>query len=195
MVIDIIFAIIAAYGFYLGFSKGIIRTIFTILSVAFGLMAAFKFGPATTNLLETTFNNNHPLMFIAGFLLSFVGTMFLIRLFAKGLEGILEKANINIVNQIAGGLLLSSIAILLYSFVFMFAKSSHLIDQEVKDQSLTYDYLEHFPEQVWAVGRQLRPTFEEFWDESVDFMDRLQDMSEKNMERSESEQVFDIEDE
>ena len=76
-------------------------------------------------------------MFIAGFLLAFVLTMFLIRLFARGLEGLLERANINIVNQVAGGLLLSGLMILLYSVILWFGDKSHLIDDATKRQSLT----------------------------------------------------------
>ena len=194
MVIDIIFAILAAYGFYLGFSRGIIQTIFTILSILFGLMAAFKFGPYMTQFLETAFNNDHPLMFIAGFLLAFVLTMFLIRLFARGLEGILEKANINIVNQVAGGLLLSGLMILLYSVILWFGDKSHLIDNATKRQSITYTYLEGFPQEVWKLGKTVKPVFEDFWDHSVEFMDDLEDLSNDGIRRSETEEVFDIED-
>ena len=195
MVIDIIFAILAAYGFYLGFSRGIIQTIFTILSILFGLMAAFKFGPYMTQFLETAFNNDHPLMFIAGFLLAFVLTMFLIRLFARGLEGLLERANINIVNQVAGGLLLSGLMILLYSVILWFGDKSHLIDDATKRQSLTYVYLEEFPQEVWKLGRVIKPVFEDFWEHSVEFMDDLEELSNDGVERSESEEDFDIEEE
>ncbi|MCB0617377.1 MAG: CvpA family protein, partial [Saprospiraceae bacterium] len=120
MVIDIIFVIMAGYGFYLGFAKGIIRTIFTILSFLFGLLAAFKFAPAATKFLETAFDSNNPMMFLAGFLLSFVLTMILIRLVARAIEGFLRTANINIVNQFAGGLLLAGMMTLLYSMVLWF---------------------------------------------------------------------------
>lgn len=193
MVIDIIFAIVAAYGFYLGYSKGIIKTIFTVLSVTFGLMAAFKFGPSLTQFLENTFNNDNPLMFIAGFLLSFVVMMVIIRMFARGLEGLLESANINIINQIAGGFLLSGILILVFSVMLWFGDSSHLVDDSTKEQSITYPYLKAYPQQVWRMGKSMQPMFQEFWDHSIDFMDKLQDMS---VERSESNpDIFDIEDE
>lgn len=188
MVIDIIFAILAAYGFYLGFSKGIIRTVFSIISVLFGLMAAFKFGPSTTELLKSLFTD-HPLMFVAGFLLSFVLTMFLIRLFAKMIEGLLEKANINIINQVAGGVLLSGMMILVYSVLLWFADKSNLVDDASKQQSLTYQYIQHYPEQIWKLGEVLRPTFQNFWDHSIDFMDDLQKLSEENLNRVENQQI------
>lgn len=192
MAIDIIFAIVVAYGFYLGFSRGIIRTVFTVLAYLFGLLAAFKFSPAATRFLETAFNNNNPLMFLAGFLLSFVLTMVLIRMLARGVEGLLKTANINIINQFAGGLLFSGIMVLLYSMILWFAERSTLVDQETRDTSFTYEYLEHFPEQVWAGYAYLKPTFDEFWDETIKFMDRIQ---ENGLERKEGDpNIFDIDD-
>ncbi|MCB0623480.1 MAG: CvpA family protein [Saprospiraceae bacterium] len=193
MVIDIIFVIMAGYGFYLGFAKGIIRTIFTILSFLFGLLAAFKFAPAATKFLETAFDSNNPMMFLAGFLLSFVLTMILIRLVARAIEGFLRTANINIVNQFAGGLLLAGMMTLLYSMVLWFGTQSKLIDEQTKSQSFTYTYLQHYPDRVWAAIKFIQPSVREFWDDSIDFMDQLRDRS---MEQTDGEpNIFDIDDE
>lgn len=174
MVIDIIFAIVLIYGFYLGFTRGIIQTIFTVLSYVIGLIAAFKFSPSATRMLETVFSSTNPLMFIAGFLLAFVGTMLLIRLVARGLEGILETVNINVVNQVAGGALLAAVMVLVYSLILWFADKSTIISDNTKQESFTYDYLEEYPVLVWRSTRQLQPIFVDFWDHTVDFMDRLQ---------------------
>ncbi|MEL7021240.1 MAG: CvpA family protein [Bacteroidota bacterium] len=191
MAIDIIFLIVAAFGFYLGFARGIISTVFTVISFTFGMMAAFKFSPAMTKFLEDVFNTSNPLMFIAGFLLSFVITMVFLRLIARGLETLLETAQINIINQVLGGVLLSAVMILVYSMLLWFSDQSHLVDDASKTQSFTYVYLKEFPGQVWSLGEKLKPTFEEFWDYSVDMMDRLEEMS---IQRTESEpDIYDIE--
>ncbi|MCB0642498.1 MAG: CvpA family protein [Phaeodactylibacter sp.] len=192
MVIDIIFVIVAGYGFYVGFSRGIIRTIFTILAYLFGLMAAFKFAAPATKFLESSFNSNSPMMFVAGFLLSFVVTMVLIRFLARGAEGILKTANINVINQFIGGVFMAGIMVLLYSLLLWFAKVSNLLDEQTKDASFTYTYVQHFPNQVWGVYEYIKPTFKDFWDDSVQFMDRIQEMG---IERAESDpNIFDIDD-
>jgi len=67
-------------------------------------------------------------MFAVGFLLSFAIVMILIRMFAKALEGVLEAANINIINQILGGLITAFVMVLLYSFLLWFGEQSHMID-------------------------------------------------------------------
>jgi len=191
MAIDIIFIITMLYGFYLGFSKGIIKTVFTVLSIIFGLMAAFKFSPAMTDFLESAFSNNNPLMLIAGFLLTFVITMIIIRMIASGLEGVLKTANINIINQLAGGILLSGILILLYSVILWFGDQATLINNEAKGKSITYVYLEKFPGQAKNIAYKVQPIFQDFWNQSLDMMDRLEEM--KVQEESEPN-IYDIPD-
>lgn len=180
------------YGFYLGFSKGIIKTVFTVLSIMFGLTAAFKFAPATTDFLESAFNNNNPLMLIAGFMLSFVVVMVLIRMIARGLEGMLKTANINIINQLAGGVLLGGVLILLYSVILWFGNQATLINDEAKRRSMTYEYLEKFPTQAKGIAYKMQPIFQEFWNQSLDMMDRLEEM--KPVQEESQPNIYDIPD-
>jgi membrane protein required for colicin V production len=189
MVIDIIFVIAAIYGFYLGFTKGIIKTIFNVLSILLGVLGAFKFAPAATKFLETAFGSDNPLMFLAGFLLSFVATMMLIRTFARALEGVLKTANVNVVNQFAGGMLLSLVMVFLYSLLLWFADISGLMES-AKEDSFTYEYLEVMPEKAGDVYEFLKPAIKDFWNGSVKAMDRIKEM---NMEQQEGEpNIFDI---
>ena len=103
MVIDIIFFFMAIFGFYMGFTRGIIKTVFTVLSLLFGVVAAIKFGPSLTRFLESAFDYSNPLMFFAGLILAFMLTLILIRTLASGLEGVLQSANINIINKVGRG--------------------------------------------------------------------------------------------
>ncbi len=193
MALDIIFAICAVWGFYIGFSKGIIDTVFTTLSIVFGLIVGFKFAPDATRFLTKITGVESPLMFVAGFLLAFVLTMALIRLFAAGLENLLEAAHINIINRVAGGLLLGAIFILLYSVLLWFADQSHLVPEDTKNQSMTYDYVKEFPGKVREVYDMLAPDLRKAWEESVEMIDRLK---QETARRTESEPyIFDIDEE
>lgn len=174
MMIDLFFFIFAGYGFFLGFTKGIIRTVFTVLSYVFGLLAAFKLSPAATRFLETALGSENPLLFIAGFLIAFFGTMLLIRFISRALSEGLESANINIINQMAGGALLAAIMTLLYSLVLWFLVESHIVKEEHTAPSVTYPYLEDYPQVAWNALGKLKPIFMEFWDNSVEFMDRVE---------------------
>ncbi len=177
MIIDVVFAIVLLYGFYLGFSQGIINTLFAVLSIFIGLLAAFKMAPAAATFLETLFKSSNPLMFLGGFILTFIVTMFLIRTMARALEGLFRAARINFANQLAGGVVLSGVLIMLLSMLVWFADQSDLIDIATKQESMSYPYLEQYPAQVKTVAVVLRPTFEEFWSQSVDMFDKLEAMS------------------
>jgi len=192
-IIDIFFGIVAIYGFYKGFSQGIIKTVFTIISYLIAIIVAVKFGPDMARLLESFFVSESTLVFLAGTVLTFVLTIILIRLFASSIEKALESANVNIINQVLGGFVLASLFIAMYSVLVLFADRSRLIGEETKQNSLTYEILIPFPGKILNAARYLRPTFEEFWDHSLDFIDRV----DKNVDvkREETDQVYDIEDE
>ncbi len=190
MIIDVIFLIIAGWGFYQGYSKGIIKTVFTIFSIIFGLMVAFKFSPAATRFIETAFHSNSPLNFIAGFLLSFVLTMIIIRMIAQFFERTLQAANINAINKFAGGILLAALYTLIYSLLLWFGDQSHIVTAENSSGSMTYQHLRVFPSKMRGVYEYIKPGFKDFWKESVRLIDQ---MEEKSMEKSESQPtIFDI---
>lgn len=192
MIIDIVFAIVVLYGFYLGFSQGIINTVFTVLSIFIGLLAAFKLAPAMSNFLETLFESSNPLMFFGGFLITFIITMFLIRTVARALEGLFRAARINFINQLVGGVVLSGVLALMLSMLVWFGDQAHLVDEGTKSQSMTYPYLKQYPQQIKGVAHVLRPTFEEFWDQSVDMLDKLEGMSLNSADNE--PRIYDIQD-
>ncbi len=189
MAIDIMFGIMVLIGGFIGFTRGIIKTVLSVLSIVFGFMAGFKFaGPMTTFLKQST-GQDKPLMFLAGFFLSFAIVMILIRMFAKGLESILQSANINIINQIMGGFITAAVMVLLYSYILWFLEQSHLIDDATKRQSMTYAYVKEFPGQAQNVFIEIKPIIKDFWDQSIDMMDQLEEMG---VEKTSNEKVYDI---
>lgn len=193
MIIDVIFLIVAGWGFYQGYSRGIIKTVFTVFSIIFGLMVAFKFSPAATRFVETAFHSNSPLNFIAGFLLSFVLTMIIIRMTAQFFEKTLQAANINAINKVAGGMLLGALYTLVYSLLLWFADQTHIVTPENSKDSLTYQQLRVFPSKMKSVFEYIKPGFQDFWHESTRFIDKMQ---EKSLEKTESQPtIFDIPDE
>lgn len=182
--------IFLVYGFWVGFSRGIIGTVFTVLSYVFGALAAMKLSPSVTRLLEEQLSPN-PLMFLLAILLTFVGTMMLLRLVGRSLEGVLKSVNINIVNQIMGGTLSAAFMILIFSVLMGFAAASKLVDDKTMQTSMSYPYVKEFPKQMRVVYEKAKPIFLTFWDESTEFMDRVEEMTEKT---DGNPDIFDIED-
>lgn len=193
MWIDIALLAVVVLGFSVGFARGLIRTTFNILSYAFGVIAAMRFTPTMTDFLKRTFNDDSPLMFLAAIIITFAAAMLFIRLLARGLEGLLETANINIINQVAGGTLMAAISVLLFSVVLNFILTTTYRDQDldqVTQESRTYPYLADYPDLAMDIFGELKPVLQRFRDYAISVMDQLQGVA----EQSESQDFYDIED-
>ncbi len=174
MSLDLILLVVVAWGFYQGFSHGIIQTVFNWASYFFGLLIAFKMTPTTTAFLVRTSGSANPLMFVAGFLVMFVLVMMLFRLAARGFEGALSVARIGIVNQLAGGILLASTYIMLFSVLCWFAGKANLIDEATKQSARSWPLLEAIPPRAKIVAERVSPIMKEFWNSSINMVDRLE---------------------
>jgi len=145
MIIDILFIAAVIIGFWMGYSRGIIRTIFGLLSLFFGLIISLKFAPVTTNILERVLNTESVFVFVMGFILTFVA---------------------NFINKFAGGALFSMMMVVLLSILVWFADRGGLIDSSTKNASISYPTLTQLPAASKALLEKVRPLFQEFWDDT-----------------------------
>jgi membrane protein required for colicin V production len=179
MAIDLLFVGIAIYGFYVGFSRGIIKTIISVLSIIVGIIAALRFAPKMTDLLKELFNEQSPLMFVAGLILTFLLTMTILRIVGKGLEGILQTANINFINQILGGVFMAASLVFLYSLAlwFVIQVMRNPENSQLVVDSRTYPFLKEYPSMVFNGFSKLKPVIQDFWDYTIDLMDEFDSIS------------------
>ena len=190
MVIDILCLVFLAYGFWVGYSKGIISTVLTLTSYVFGVLAAMKFGPILGDMIfgwapaVTSVG-----AFLLGVILVFIMTLVLFRIVAKGLTSFLESVNINFINQILGGVLSGLFFVFIFSGLVYFGDQSRIITDELRAGSITYKPLSQIRVAVWNRTKDLYPVFRDFYDKSVDAMDRLKD----NVDRGENDSIFDLE--
>lgn len=173
MAIDIIATLIAVYGFYLGYTKGIVKTLFGIVSIFIGLLAALKISPYLVNGLEKVSGSNSPLVFLLGFALTFVITLFLIRFIGNRFEDLLKAIKINFFNQLIGGVVLSIIFLVLFSYGMWFADQVKALPSATKSSSYTYTALQALPDRSKEVFNKLKPLFKEFADKAKETMDRV----------------------
>ncbi len=173
MGIDILFLVCAGFGFFYGYSRGIIETVLTGFAYLFGLLAAFKLAPTVSGILTSIFNNDSALMLIVGFAITFIGVIFIIRMIVNGLESLLEVAHINIINQFAGGTLMAAFTVLVLSTLLWFSDSAKLLNDTTKQQSFSYPFLKDYPDKAKKVGKAFAPLFEHFWDESNTLLDKI----------------------
>jgi len=168
MWIDIGFLIFLAYGFYLGYSRGIIKTFYAIISIVVAILLSFKLSPLIIDVLQTTLKLGPTFSFILGFIICFITIVFLVRLIGKKFEKVLKKVKLNFLNKLAGGITMSLLLIVCYSGILWFLNQTNIISTKQSEQSVTYEILEPIPNQAQGVFTQLKPAFKGFWDKSTE---------------------------
>jgi membrane protein required for colicin V production len=174
MAIDLICGIVALYGFWQGYNRGIVSTIFNILAYVLGLVVALKVTPFTTELLESAFKSDNPLMFIAAFLLNIFVIVFILKQAAKGIENVLNFAYLGAINKILGGALTAALSVLVFSILVWFGVKSHVLTDTLIADSKTYrPLLEPLPSRAKDVAVRLKPFAEEGWKTFSVWLDKV----------------------
>ncbi len=174
MLLDIICGIILVSSFYIGYSKGILKTAFGTLSIFFGLLAALKFSFVTIGIIEKFLSTDPRMIIVIGFILTFLLVLLGIRMIGRGFEKILETAHINIFNQISGGILSALLSLVIFSSVIWFLNQIKVISETTKANSYSYPVIEKVPEKSKEVFAAIKPFFSEFWQKTKDAMDKVE---------------------
>ncbi|MFZ4634565.1 MAG: CvpA family protein [Saprospiraceae bacterium] len=186
MPIDIITMIVLALGFWHGFSRGIIGTLFNILAYVFGFIIAFRMTGVATTVLERVLNSDNPLMPIAGFLVN-LGVVFVImRAASGGFESILNFAYLGIVNRVLGGVLTGGFYVLIFSVLLWFMVKATLIDDSVLTEARFYPILEDMPVRARKVIVRFKPVASDLWEDSATWLDRIERYGEDRVEQRKS---------
>ena len=174
MAIDIIFLAVFAYGFWVGYSRGIIGTVFNFAAYIFGFVLAFKITPTTTNILESLFHSDNPSMFLAAFVVNLVFIMFVLRQAARGMESAFQAVYLGVINQTLGGVLMASFGIVIYSILIWFLVQVRFLNDLTLTESKSYPFLKDLPPKAKAVALRAKPFAEDIWGYSMNWMDRLE---------------------
>ncbi len=183
MVVDIIFVLVIVYGFYLGFSQKIIRTITLSLLVVFAVLLSLNLVPFTTDLLRSVLKTDSGILFFVGLLTSFIVAVFLIRIIMNWLQGVFKKENVNIATHLSSGLIMGSILLVIYGTGLIFCEKAEAIDPDVKKASVTYDFTRGFPEKAKASLVSVKPVLVDFWDYVSGSMQKTYKESEKKSKK------------
>tara|TARA_Y100000385_G_scaffold17658_1_gene17785 strand:+ start:8912 stop:9469 length:558 start_codon:yes stop_codon:yes gene_type:complete len=178
MILDIVVAIILAFGFYVGFQRGLIRTVFDTASLLVGIVAALKLSPIAINLVDSVISGKPAVNFIIGIVLTFVIVMALVRYIGKKLEDLFKAINLNSINKIAGGALQAAFFALLVSLGLYLLDNLKLLEEKTKSESISYTLLEPLPRHSQDVFVKFKPMFKGFWEKTVELMDEIKQKAE-----------------
>lgn len=164
MYIDIFLAIFILIGLIQGYHRGIIRTLFAVLGVCIGFLAALKFSPYVVTLIEGTFGLSPLISMILGLLLTFSVLLFGIRWLGKSFENTLKVVRLNLFNKLAGAAVFAALMIIVYSAVIWFLDRTNMLQPMEKASSRSYPALQEVPALTSSAFEKIKPVFREFWD-------------------------------
>lgn len=185
MSIDIACTAVFILGFWHGYSRGIIYTLFNIFTWLFGIALAFKMAPVTRNLLGNIVNSDSDLMIILAFGINMAFVLFLMKMAARSIEGFMNFAFLSLFNRAAGGVATGGFYVLIFSVLLYFVNMANALNPDTLAESRTLPYLQTMPPKVWAMAKRFQPMAKEFMNNSYDWMDRLE---EEGVQRTESKQ-------
>lgn len=179
MFIDIVAGILIGIGMYQGYSQGLIRTLFAALSIIIAIVASLKLSPLVIGMLQRNLDFNPAILFLIGFVLTFLVVMALIRFIGTKIDAIFKDLNITLFNKLAGATLLGLLYAIIISYGLHFMDRIKLVSENQKASSITYPYLKPLPAKTTAAGQKLKPVFSDFWDALMNTMDSIKDKGDK----------------
>lgn len=173
MILDIIVVLVVAFGFFAGYSRGLIKTVFDTMSLIIGILAAMKLSSYTIDALESMLNISTSITYLLGLVITFIIVMAIVRFVGRKIESVLKAANVNVINQLAGGAVQGLFFAFLLSMAIWTLGNYNVMKPETKEGSITYPYLEPLPEAGKALFTAVKPIFQEFWDNTVRAMESM----------------------
>ena len=105
MGIDLLIGLLMLVAVYFGYQRGLILAIFSFVSVWLGILLAFKFSAWVAAWLGERISVSDKWLPVLAFLAILISVVLLVRLGAKAIEGVLELAQLGLLNRFFGAVL------------------------------------------------------------------------------------------
>ncbi len=139
--LDIVLGLILIIAFFMGFRKGLLRALSSLIGLVAAVYAAMFFSHYVEAYLIRWFEWRD-LDFIASFLITFVLIMIAFSLLGRILTKVADFVMLGIFNKIFGGLFSMLKYAFLISVIFMFVNSTNnyrILSPEKRDSSILYE--------------------------------------------------------
>lgn len=160
MAIDIVYLSFLAFGFFLGFRRGLVHSIFSITALFLGIAVALKFSEQIVAWVSETFNLEMAYVPLLVFILLFILVILLVRAVAWSVEKVLKTLYLNFINQILGAGLWCLVLTLVFSTFLWFAHQLDLISKEQIESSNTFEFIILVAPTTYGLLSELIPWFQ-----------------------------------
>lgn len=161
MIIDILFVIFLCVGFWWGYTKGIIYSLFSLVAYFLGIFAALKFSYMAASFVKENISSDPKFTAVISFILVFVIVVILVRVIAWMLENILQSFSLNFVNKIVGGAIHAAVGIYVLCVLIWFINRWGVLSEEQKQSSHTYAYIDDAAPAIIDFSGKIVPFFKD----------------------------------
>jgi len=161
-VIDIVILVFAGLMMILGFRKGFIISLATLVALILGIYAAVYFSHFANSLLRSAFDITSAYLPVISFTITFLVVLIGVLLIGKLIEKLVSIAGLGFLNHLAGALFGLIKSVLLLSVVFFIITiadpKEKLITPKAKKESIFYKHVASvFPAILGWTGTELMP--------------------------------------
>lgn len=173
MVIDVLVFGLLVFALFKGLTRGLVLALFSLLAFIVGLAAALKLSALAATYLGAHTNIGARWLPVLAFALVFILVVFLVRLGAKALEGVLKMALLGWANKLGGFIFYALLYLFVLSILLFYADGLRLIKPTTLADSVTYPYLRPLaPRLISGLGAVL-PFFRNMFTQLEQFFDGL----------------------
>ncbi|MBN1199150.1 MAG: CvpA family protein [Bacteroidales bacterium] len=160
-VIDIVILVFAGLMVILGFRKGLIISLATLVALILGIYAAVYFSHFASGILKSAFDISSSYLPVISFSVTFLAVLIAVLLVGKLIEKVVSVIGIGFLNHLAGGLLGLVKSVLILSVIFYIINLAdpdrHLITTKVREESVFYKPVAAvFPAIIRWTGTEIR---------------------------------------
>jgi membrane protein required for colicin V production len=181
MWIDITLLIIAVIGFWKGWQKGLIISIFSSIAWVIGFIGALKLSAVASVMLRDRLGWDSRYTPIVSFILIFIIIVFIVYLIGKILDKLFEVAQLGILNKMLGAILKLIVFMLLFSMFIWLFNQAGFISPETKTHSKTYTSLLSLADHTIEFFGSNLPTIKNIFNDIEHFFEDLADKAQQTM--------------
>lgn len=151
--IDIILLLPLLYGAFVGFSKGLVIEIATLLGLILGVYVAIRYSVYTEDFLHDFLNISTEYLSYIALGITFLVVMMLVCLLGKMLTKLVDMVSLGLVNKFLGTILGAAKYFVVLCVVLLIVQDLddkfHFISKETRENSLLFDPFLTFAQQMY----------------------------------------------
>jgi len=164
MIIDIGLVLIAGAGFWLGYAKGLVRSLFLVVLYTIALLLTLALSPWMMDLFIWAFRADKMFALIFGTILTMIILILLLHWMLRSVEKYLKKSKFGAYSKSIGGVVMMIMSMTMYSFLIWAMVQFGWMDDHMKSKSYSYPVLEQLPIKTKSFIVEFRPLFSRYWD-------------------------------